>query len=181
MEKHVKIKRNQPIFGWGIRETKKTNLLKSHPCPFFESFPSGLNQWICEISKIKSIRFLYWAQFLGLLYKYHYRYLTSTVHEKLKFLFTEPESLIYLFQGIDPSELFHKERAEYFNYASYPATHKCFDPENNKVFGKLKDNANAEQILDVVGLRPKMLVIYLRNIWAINIGKSIRQKEFSMQ
>ena len=69
---------------------------------------------------------------------------------------------MYLFQGIDPYAVFVKDRAEYFDFASYPASDKCFDPLNNKVIGKFKDEANGEQIVDFVGLRLQMYSYLLK-------------------
>ena len=83
---------------------------------------------------------------------------------------------MYLFQGLDPYAVFVKDRAEYFDFASYPATHKCYDPQNNKVIGKFKDEANGEQIVEFVGLRPKMYSYSLKRHMSNQPGEKHKAK-----
>ena len=96
------------------------------------------------------------------MYKFHYHYMRARFGDKAKLLFTDSDSLMYSFQEIDPFDVFLKDRAEYFYFASYPQSHKCYDPLNNKVIGKFKDEANGEQIIEFVGLRPKMYSYLLK-------------------
>ena len=67
-----------------------------------------------------------------------------------------------MFQEIDPFDVFLKDLDKNFDFASYPQSHKCYDPLNNKVIDKLKEEANGEQIIEFVGLCPKMYSYLLK-------------------
>ena len=89
------------------------------------------------------------------MYKYHYHDFRAKFGYKAKLLFTDTDSLMYSLQEIDPFEVFPKEHAEYFDFASSLQSQKCYHPVNNKVIGKLKVEANGEQRIEFVGLRRK--------------------------
>ena len=90
------------------------------------------------------------------MFKFHYCYIKAKFADQAKLLFTDTDSLMYWIRGRNPYEQFLQDRAEYFDFASYPKTHPCYDLQNNKVIGKFKDEANGAQITEFVGLRPKM-------------------------
>jgi len=90
------------------------------------------------------------------MYDFHYRYIKRKFGGAAQLLFTDTDSLMYLITGRNPYEQFYQDRQDHFDFASFPRTHKLFDPANNKVIGKFKDEANGEQIIEFVGLRPKM-------------------------
>ena len=97
------------------------------------------------------------------MYNFHYRYIKRKFGDSAQLLFTDTDSLMYLFNGRNPYEEFYQDRQEYFDFASFPHNHKLFDPENNKVIGKFKDEANGDQITEFVGLRPKMYSFLTNN------------------
>ncbi|KAF0143190.1 MAG: hypothetical protein FD143_3453 [Ignavibacteria bacterium] len=49
-----------------------------------------------------------------------------------------------------------KQHKELFDFSGYPKQHFCYDPTNNKVIGKFKDEANGDIIIEFIGLRAKM-------------------------
>ena len=96
------------------------------------------------------------------LYKFHYHHIRAKFGDKAKLLFTDTDSLMYSFQEIDPFELFLKDHAEDFDFASYTQSHKFYEPLNNNVIGKCKDEANGVQVIDFVGLCPKIYSYLLK-------------------
>ena len=90
------------------------------------------------------------------MYKFHYRYIKAKFQDQAKLLFTDTDSLMYWIRHRNPYNQFLEDREEYFDFSAYPKNHPCYDPLNNKVIGKFKDEANGAQITEFVGLRPKM-------------------------
>ena len=90
------------------------------------------------------------------MYKFHYRYIKKNFGDKAQLLFTDTDSLMYHINETDPWPLFWRDRKEYFDFASYAKTQKYYDPQNNKVIGMFKDEVLGKQIIEFVGLRPKM-------------------------
>ena len=87
--------------------------------------------------------------------KFHYDVIKRLYPgKKSELLFTDTDSLMYLIHSDDVFNTVWRRR-DLFDLSGYP---KDFfhDPSNNKVIGKFKDEANAEPILEFVGLRPKM-------------------------
>ena len=68
---------------------------------------------------------------------------------------------------------------EHFDLAEHPKTSCFYDPQNNKVVGKMKDEGKGQPILEFVGLRPKIysfLVATLNEIGAIDVSCKHRCK-----
>ena len=90
------------------------------------------------------------------MYQFHYRYIKKEFGDAAQLLFTDTGTLMYLITGRNPYEKFFADRAEYFDFASFPREHKYFNGANNKVIGMFKDEANGAQITEFVGIWPKM-------------------------
>ena len=75
--------------------------------------------------------------------------------EKAQLLFTDTDSLMY---EIVTEDVYRDmwEMKEHFDLSEYPHTSPFYDPTNNKVVGKMKDEVKGEPIIEFVGLRPKM-------------------------
>ena len=89
------------------------------------------------------------------MYRFHYDVIKQLFPgRRSQLLFTDTNSLMY---EIFADDVYEKvwEHKELFDLAGYPADFYR-DVTNNKVIGKFKDEANAEPILEFVGLRPKM-------------------------
>ena len=88
------------------------------------------------------------------MYRFHYDYFKRK-YPRSKLLFTDTDSLMYWVETDDIyTELFDDK--QHFDFASYPKTSPFYDPANNKVIGKFKDEAGSKPITEFVGLRPKM-------------------------
>ena len=48
------------------------------------------------------------------------------------------------------------EARELYDLAEYPKNSPFYDPSNNKVIGKMKDEAKGQPVVEFIGLRPKM-------------------------
>ena len=91
-----------------------------------------------------------------LMYEFHYDYIQKEFGDSAQLLFTDTDSLMYHISDCNPYEKFYRDRQKYFDFASFPSSHKYYDPGNNKVIGKFKDEANGRQIKEYVGAKTKM-------------------------
>ena len=75
--------------------------------------------------------------------------------ENIQLLFTDTDSLIY---ELCTDDFYHDMWAmkDEFDLASYRKSSPFYDPPNNKVVGKFKDEASGQSITEFVGLKPKM-------------------------
>ena len=90
-----------------------------------------------------------------LMYRFHYDYIKEKYREKAQLLFTDTDSLMYEIEAENIYADFWNDR-DRFDFSSYPRTSPYFDATNNKVLGKMKDEAHGQPIREFIGLRPKM-------------------------
>ena len=90
-----------------------------------------------------------------LMLDFMYNYIKRNYGQKAQLLFTDTDSLML---EIETDDIYQdmKKHKELFDFSGYPKDHACYDPTNNKVIGKFKDETNGEPIVEFVGLRPKM-------------------------
>ena len=91
-----------------------------------------------------------------LLYEFHYKYIKSKFDVKL--LFTDADSLVYKIKKKDIYDCFYQDR-NLFDFSDYPLNSKFFDPVNNNVIGKMKDQFKGRIISEFVGLKSDVLII----------------------
>ena len=65
-------------------------------------------------------------------------------------LFTDTDSLVYEIKTDDAYEDFY-ENKNLFDFRDYPRDSKLFDPVNEKVIGKMKEEFKGEIISEFVG------------------------------
>ena len=70
-------------------------------------------------------------------------------------MFTDTDSVMYEITTEDVYEDIWAMK-EHFDLAEYPQTSRFYDPQNNKVVVKMKDEVKGQPIFEFVGLRPKM-------------------------
>ena len=72
------------------------------------------------------------------------------------------------------------ENRELFDLSNYPKNNKLYDNNNNKVYGKFKDESSGEPIKSVICLRPKLYNInYEKNNQtkiSVKVSNNIYQK-----
>ena len=90
-----------------------------------------------------------------LMYRFHYDYIKPKYGENAQLLFTDTDSLMY---HIETDNIYDDMFADkqHFDFVGYPRNSPYYDNSNNKVLGKMKDEANGLPILEFIGLRPKM-------------------------
>ena len=86
--------------------------------------------------------------------RFHYDYFKKKYPQAM-LLFTDTDSLMYWVQTADLYKELFADR-ERFDFASFEKSSPYYDGSNNKVIGKMKDEANGKPITEFVGLRPKM-------------------------
>ena len=90
-----------------------------------------------------------------LMLDFMYNFIKPKYGDKAQLLFTDTDSLMI---EIETADIYRdmKQHRDLFDFSGYPKHHFCYDPTNNKVIGKFKDEANGLIIIEFIGLRPKM-------------------------
>ncbi len=98
------------------------------------------------------------------MYEFHYDYILRKYgHEKAHLILTDTDSLLYEIETEDIYEDMVANGDE-FDMSAFPKNSAFYNPKNNKVIGKMKDETSGEAILEVIALRPKMYsLIYGEN------------------
>ena len=84
------------------------------------------------------------------MYEFHYKYIKSKFDAKL--LFTDTDSLVYEIKTEDVYEDFYRDK-HLFDFSDIPLNSKFFDPVNEKVTDKMKDEFKGKIIREFVGLK----------------------------
>ena len=95
------------------------------------------------------------------MYRFHYDVIKAKYENNAELLFTDTDSLMY---QIHTQDIYADilEMGDHFDRATYQAGpylldgRELKDPTNDKVVGKFKDESPDSQILEFIGLRPKM-------------------------
>ena len=106
--------------------------------------PANIGMCILDLSKT-------------LMYDFHYNYIKNKYGDKAKLLFTDTDSLTYMYE-IETEDVykdFWNDKGKFDN-SDYPESSPYFDKINKKVIGKFKDEAAGIPIVEFVGLRSKM-------------------------
>ena len=125
------------IFGEDLVGIEMQKLQTKIDRPFYVGFA------VLELSKL-------------LMYRFHYDYIKTKYGDKAQLLFTDTDSLMYQIEteGNIYEEMYADKHL--FDFAGYPHDSPYYNADNNKIIGKMKDEAGGKPILEFVGLRPKM-------------------------
>jgi hypothetical protein len=94
------------------------------------------------------------------MYRFHYEHMKPKYGDNIKLLAQDTDSLIYHIKTDDLYQDMSANKDQY-DFGSYPKDHFLYDPTNNKVQGKFKDETSGIPIAEFVGLAPKMYSIKL--------------------
>jgi len=87
---------------------------------------------------------------------FHYNTIIKNAgRENVNLLFTDTDSLCYHFKGFDIFD-FMKNNKQHFDLSDYPKDHALYCPDNKTVIGKFKNETSEKQIIEFIGLRPKL-------------------------
>jgi hypothetical protein len=87
---------------------------------------------------------------------FHYNTVIKNAgRDNVNLLFTDTDSLCYQFKGFDIFD-FMKTNKEHFDLSDYPKDHPLYCSDNKKVIGKFKNETSEKQIIEFIGLRPKL-------------------------
>ena len=96
-------------------------------------------------------------------------------------MFTDTGSLVSEIKTVDVYEDFHSDK-DLFDFSDYPINSKFFDPTNEKIVGKMKDEFKGKIISEFVGLKSKMYLLVSVDDEEItkakDKNKKIKRKEF---
>ena len=87
--------------------------------------------------------------------EFYYKYIGKRYNLCAKLLFIGTDSLVYETETDDVYGDFY-ENKNLFDFSDYSKDSKIFDPINEKVIGKMKDEVKGEIISEFVGLKSKM-------------------------
>ena len=93
-----------------------------------------------------------------LMYDFHYNYIKKKYDKNAKLLFTDTDSLMYEIKTEDFYKDISADVEKMFDTSNYPKEHPSGIPtgKNKKVVGMMKDECGGKQIIEFVGLRPKL-------------------------
>ena len=87
---------------------------------------------------------------------FHYnKMLPYFTKDNLDLLFTDTDSLCYHIKNVDPFDFMFNNK-NLFDLSNYNKNNKLYDPTNNKVIGKFKNECPNTQITHFAGLRSKL-------------------------
>ena len=94
----------------------------------------------------------------SLMYDFHYNYIKTKYEDKAKLLFTDTDSLAYEITTKDFYKDINPDIEKRFDTSDYPTNHPSGIKTglNSKVLGMFKHEAGGKQIVEFVGLRPKL-------------------------
>ena len=87
------------------------------------------------------------------MYDFHYNYIKKKYNANL--FFKDTDSLVYEIETEDISEDFYRHK-NLFDFSYYRQDSKSFNPINQKIIGKMKDEFKAKIINEFSGLKSKM-------------------------
>ena len=92
-----------------------------------------------------------------LMYEFHYGYIKQKYGDKVKLLFTDTDSLMYLIETEDIYEDILRDVHKWFDTSNYPTDHPSgiYTGQNKMVIGMFKDEVGGKIITEFVGLRAK--------------------------
>ena len=144
--------------------TDKVKLLYLSSKPAFAS-SKIFNENLIAIHKTKETLVLNRPAYVGmsildqsktLMYDFHYNYIKKNYPgDKSKLLLTDTDSLTYEIKTEDMYKDLHKDK-HLFDNSDYPDDSPFNFKDNEKVIGKMKDEAGGRTITEFVGLRSKM-------------------------
>ena len=90
-----------------------------------------------------------------LMYEFHYGYMKPKYGERIKLLFTDTDSFMYLIETEDFYEDILQNIHEWFDTSNYSKDHFIYSDEQKMVIGMFKDEEGGKIISEFVGLRAK--------------------------
>ena len=142
--------------------TAEKTLLKLTSKPTYVS-SKIFNKNLVAVHKIKEALTLGRPAYVGMcildlsktmMYDFHYNYNKNKYGDSAKLLFTDTDSLTYEIEAEDICQDFWNDKDKFDN-SDYPENSPYYDKTNNKVIGKLKDEASSTPIVEFVGLKSK--------------------------
>ena len=91
-----------------------------------------------------------------LMYWFHYEHIKRKYGNRAQLCFTDTDSLLYEFHGVDDIYRDMQADAHLFDTSDYPPEHSLYSTVNKKVLGKMKDEMAGKALGEFVGLRSKM-------------------------
>jgi len=99
-----------------------------------------------------------------MLYGFHYNYIRKLYGDKAILGYSDTDSTVYWFKGVDDVYEDMKQNLEYFDTSDYPEQNQFGMPRvNKKVLGLMKDENNGKIMTEFVGLRSKMYAMTVQD------------------
>jgi hypothetical protein len=134
---------SKPTFHSSRIIDKQLALIEMKQSPLRLNKPIFAGYVILELSKL-------------LMYKFHYKFILKKFKNKVNLLFTDTDSLCYIFDHPDTFKIFKKFEKKYFDFSNYPKNHKMYSNTNKGKPGLFKNVCPYPPIQEFVGLKSKM-------------------------
>ena len=172
---------NNSVYGKTVEKLRKivkvklVNNAKDHKK--YVSKPSFVSQKIfikhCVfVHEIKPVLTLHKRIYIGfcildlsklLVYEFRYKYIETKYDNSANLLFRDTDGLVYENETDDVYEDFNDNK-NLFDFSDYPEDSKVFEPTNEKVIGKMKDQVKGKIIIsESVGLKSKRYSLVIVN------------------
>ena len=118
----------------------------------------------------------------NLMYNFHYNYIRPKFEFKAKLLFTDTDSLCYEIETEDIYEDISSDVNKWFDTSNFPKDHTDRDGNkssipigvNKKVPGLFKDECGGKQMVEFIGLRPKLYACDVEGVGESKRAKGIK-------
>ncbi len=108
-----------------------------------ELFAVSLEHEVVNLNKPIDVGFVVLETSKLLIYQFHYNYIKAKFGGDAKLLFTDTDSLCYLFHTRDIYQDIAAD-SDLFDFSDYPQNHFLYSVVNKKVIGKMKDETNGK-------------------------------------
>ena len=133
---------NQPCFKYATLFTENLVAIHSHKNKLFFNKPLFIGFAVLDYSKF-------------LMYDFYYNVVKPYFQRDVTLLYTDTDSFLLEIKNKSVED-FILSHADYFDTSDYQKNHRCYNSNNRKVIGKMKDELQSEKMKMFIGLGSKM-------------------------
>ncbi len=114
------------------------------------------------------------------MYKFHYQVVLKAYSPfAVKILCMDTDGILYSFRDKDPRHLVHKF-PQWFDTSNFDINHPCYDPTQAQELGRFKFVYSKKEILEYVGLKPKLYSIQFNNDDGKKLAKGVPRRSMNL-
>ena len=136
----------------------------------------NMGKSVCTLNKPIYLGQAILDQSKTLMYDFHYNYIKRMYGPRARLLFTDTDSLCYDIRTEDFYNDIRDDVPTWFDTSDYPSDHPAGLPiMNKKEIGFFKDENKSKQMIEFVGLRPKLYACQVENSSAHKKAKGTKK------